>query len=29
VAWPLAPGAHLVEASDERGRTARATVTVR
>ncbi|MEQ1767913.1 MAG: hypothetical protein ABL859_10835, partial [Methylotenera sp.] len=29
VAWPLAPGAHVVEATDERGRTARAAVTVR
>jgi penicillin-binding protein 1C len=29
VDWPLAPGAHRVEATDERGRTAGATVTVR
>lgn len=29
VEWPLAPGAHRVEAVDERGRTATATVTVR
>ena len=29
VDWPLAPGAHRVEATDERGRTASATVTVR
>ncbi len=29
VEWPLAPGTHRIEALDERGRSARATVTVR
>ncbi len=29
VEWPLAPGAHRVDATDDRGRTASATVTVR
>ncbi len=29
VEWPLAPGSHRIEATDERGRTARAEVTVR